>query len=1174
MAPELVARCQPVGRGEQEPVSQAHLGNIVADNEGELVEIVYNGAKRPSKCTLCVFETYEHVPIKTLMEHMTSHLTSEKAEVPRITCGKCKRQFKNTYAVAAHYTSCTTNNTESVNNQNPLCNRCNRSSCTKNEKCTYCQREFCTRQGLGTHIAKAHSEKKDERAKRHKNKQWSRAERVLLARAEVEVRINKGIEPDERLFKWPGVPEAIYKELMKNQRFSRTLDAVKGQMKSEVQREMVMNEYGKRVLEQDRSLNITTSSSLNNTIYYDCNNDPKGTAACDKCEEVLREAISKGITKCKDRQSRTTLNELMTEGIKTLNTRTFILGQNSAKKNQKDAVENKNEGGKRGRNANKRTKAAKERDIFESKGPKCLLNHLRCPVDNNTRCGYETIRTFKTVFEGDDNGDDAPIEDPKETRHDPHIIHQPITDEDVKRELSKMSNHKAPGIDGLTTLDIRRASTSDIACLFNIFLLKGDVPNELKMNKTTFIPKKPQPGPGDWRPITIASMLDRLFAKILEGRLSKVLQLNPLQRAFMRGTDGCGENITCLTGILRSAKEKGRPLVMLSLDLAKAFDSVQHSTMKRALKRLGLDNRSIELLNNLSTGNVTELPYDKGTETAQLQRGIRQGWPLSPTLFLCVIDELLDKIEDEFGFLVTKPCRTASKGARFKGAAFADDLVFYSDDLVGMQETTNVAAEFFKDRNMKVNPEKSSLMYLRKVPRERSLALCTTETVLMNGQQIPTQGPEAFRMLGVLINANGKVDYKENEYLKDLDLVARSALRPRQKLAMISNCLIPMIKYRLVYGFANAGILMKIDKRTRATVRKIMHLPKFTNANLLHIPKRDGGLGLPCLERQAFIAQCKLLLRMRSSGNEMTRALTNNKLCSYMMQRLAKVLRSDCGFTMGYIKQVERTMHDKALNSYRSTNQGYGSELYSGAPRDFLECRDNNNWLDKSVINAELMRANLLRTREMMARTTSRHVEIKTECRACNNDKETQNHILAKCAKTQGLRVQRHNHIRDYLVQVLKRHQKKPESDIQSVLPEFSYKTNNNDITSQRRPDITIVCKDKVILLEVSIVYEGWKRDKSETTLEIIRKEKLEKYNKIKDVVKREHGKNSVKVRTMILGCRGGWLRTNKDCFKDIKGLKLDKMNANILVERAVIKSLEIYKTFNCQFYGALRVKA
>lgn len=62
------------------------------------------------------------------------------------------------------------------------------------------------------------------------------------------------------------------------------------------------------------------------------------------------------------------------------------------------------------------------------------------------------------------------------------------------------------------------------------------------VNRTTMIPKSAEPGVGDWRPITVASVIDRLFAKILESRQSKAVTLNSDQRGFMQQIDGCGEN--------------------------------------------------------------------------------------------------------------------------------------------------------------------------------------------------------------------------------------------------------------------------------------------------------------------------------------------------------------------------------------------------------------------------------------------------------------------------------------------------------------------------------------------------------------------------------------------------------------------------------------------------------
>ncbi|NXI87325.1 POLR protein, partial [Rhipidura dahli] len=62
---------------------------------------------------------------------------------------------------------------------------------------------------------------------------------------------------------------------------------------------------------------------------------------------------------------------------------------------------------------------------------------------------------------------------------------------------------------------------------------------------------------------------------ILTARLTKACPLNPRQRGFIRAV-GCSENLKLLQSIIRSAKKEHRPLGVVFVDIAKAFDTISH----------------------------------------------------------------------------------------------------------------------------------------------------------------------------------------------------------------------------------------------------------------------------------------------------------------------------------------------------------------------------------------------------------------------------------------------------------------------------------------------------------------------------------------------------------------------------------------------------------------------
>ncbi|NWR26458.1 POLR protein, partial [Emberiza fucata] len=85
---------------------------------------------------------------------------------------------------------------------------------------------------------------------------------------------------------------------------------------------------------------------------------------------------------------------------------------------------------------------------------------------------------------------------------------------------------------------------------------------------------------------------------IVTARLSKACPLNPRQRGFIRAA-GCSENLKLLQTIVRTAKSEHRPLAVVFVDIAKAFDTVSHQHIIHALQQRGVDPHIIGLVNNV-----------------------------------------------------------------------------------------------------------------------------------------------------------------------------------------------------------------------------------------------------------------------------------------------------------------------------------------------------------------------------------------------------------------------------------------------------------------------------------------------------------------------------------------------------------------------------------------------
>jgi hypothetical protein len=153
----------------------------------------------------------------------------------------------------------------------------------------------------------------------------------------------------------------------------------------------------------------------------------------------------------------------------------------------------------------------------------------------------------------------------------------------------------------------------------------------------------------DFRPISLCNVIYKLIAKSLAERLKPHLPnyIDQAQAAFIKNRH-ISSNIIITQDIIHSfgLKTWNQQGFLLKLDLAKAFDRLEWNFLTEALHRLGLHSNFINLLRACySTSSFSILVNSEPAHYFNPQRGIRQGCPLSPYLFVIAINELSIRLQ-------------------------------------------------------------------------------------------------------------------------------------------------------------------------------------------------------------------------------------------------------------------------------------------------------------------------------------------------------------------------------------------------------------------------------------------------------------------------------------------------------------------------------------------------
>ncbi|XP_057803416.1 uncharacterized protein LOC131018725 [Salvia miltiorrhiza] len=228
------------------------------------------------------------------------------------------------------------------------------------------------------------------------------------------------------------------------------------------------------------------------------------------------------------------------------------------------------------------------------------------------------------------------------------------------------------------------------------------------------IPKKDEACElADFRPISLISSLYKVIAKILTGRLKKVVDsiISENQSAFVSSRyilDG----VVILNEAIAEAKKQKIGRIIFKIDFAKAYDSVEWDFIDVMLDRLNFHPVWRKLIRGcLESATANVLVNGSTTGEFSLERGLRQRDPISPFLFLIAAEGLHSLIERATEKSLFVPTQIGKEKLKISHLQYADDTIFVLDaDYRNVPTVKNIISFFQFLSGLAVNYSKSSLV--------------------------------------------------------------------------------------------------------------------------------------------------------------------------------------------------------------------------------------------------------------------------------------------------------------------------------------------------------------------------------------------------------------------------------------------------------------------------------
>ncbi|WP_419585360.1 reverse transcriptase domain-containing protein, partial [Thiolapillus sp.] len=381
----------------------------------------------------------------------------------------------------------------------------------------------------------------------------------------------------------------------------------------------------------------------------------------------------------------------------------------------------------------------------------------------------------------------------------------------------------------------------------------------------------------NYRPITLTNTDYKILTKALSIRFQNVIKtiISEDQAGFIKGRN-ITSHIRLIDDITSHLRKQNAPGALLALDFSKAFDSLRKECIIEALEIFNVGPHFIHLVSTVM--NNTESCIHNGgwlSDWFPTEKGIRQGCPLSPLLFVTAVEILAIKIRNNKeinGIQIGVSSTNTESTATTKIKQFADDTTLTLKDEKDIKLTLETVENFEKYSGLKLNKGKSTGTWLGSKQEQSG-----------NESGIPMKKGK-IKILGIYFSANKEASLIEDNWNDKIENTLRmiNSWGKRNptlygKAILAKTLMLSQFSYALQALAYPETTLKKIN----TMIYRFLWKRKYNNKkafekikrNVLSLPIAEGGLNMINIEHQQNMFLAKWASRL-SKTNEATWAIT------------------------------------------------------------------------------------------------------------------------------------------------------------------------------------------------------------------------------------------------------------------------------------------------------------
>jgi exonuclease III len=476
----------------------------------------------------------------------------------------------------------------------------------------------------------------------------------------------------------------------------------------------------------------------------------------------------------------------------------------------------------------------------------------------------------------------------KLTAEEAATLNNPITLQELDNSVAKAKTNSAGGQDGFNNTFIKKYWKFFRNELYNYSLCcfrKGRLTDNFRSASVRLIPKK-----GDtrllknWRPISLLSCFYKVISRAINERLKKVSDIfcSRAQKGFT-SSRYIHEVLLNVSENIAYCNNTGTTGAIISIDQAKAFDTIYHGFVRASYKFFGVNDEFLNMMDTLGTNRRACIILDGGEHSRyfDLGTGRPQGDCVSPQQFNTGDQILLFRIELDPGIAsiythlqvprnkfpipiqeLPREFKEESQGETDKVDGFADDATGSTlFDLPSLQNTKRALDEFAAISGLKCNYDKTNVMQVGPVKE-------ITREFLDLGFNFTNE----ISLLGFKLNKSGIMT--DNLFQEITEKIVRLiTVWDRYRLSFPGR--INVCKSLLISQISYAGSIITPPEDILTRLQEL--LDNFCLGGLkiskdrIYLPPSEGGAGLINLKHFLIGLQSSWILRANTSTRDVWR---------------------------------------------------------------------------------------------------------------------------------------------------------------------------------------------------------------------------------------------------------------------------------------------------------------